>query len=91
MLEYCDQAIYLGEDLIIMKSPVNGVLILRPTFKDEFVPIKSFAFHQNILDAMSHLCLCQEFIVAGDSAGGALIINMRTGIEKRVQLTGGST
>lgn len=71
-----------------MKSPVNGILIMRPLNKDEFVPIKTFTFHQNILDSMSQICLCQEYIVAGDSNGGALIVNMRSGVEKRVQLMG---
>lgn len=72
----------------MMKSPVNGVLIMRPVLKDEFVPIKTFTFHQNILDMMSHLCLCQEYIVAGDKKGGALLINMRNGQEKRIQVMG---
>ena len=78
----------MGEDLIMMKSPVNGVLIMRPVLKDEFVPIKTFTFHQNILDMMSQICLCQEFIVAGDKKGGALLINMKNGQEKRVQVMG---
>ena len=71
-----------------MKSPVNGVLIMRPVLKDEFVPIKTFTFHQNILDMMSHMSLCQEYIVAGDQKGGALVINMRNSLEKRVQIMG---
>jgi hypothetical protein len=73
----------------MMKSPVNGVLIMRPVLKDEFVPIKTFTFHQNILDMMSHLSLCQEYIVAGDKKGGALLINMRNGQQKRIQFMDG--
>ncbi len=72
----------------MMKSPVNGVLIMRPLTKDEFVPIKTFTFHQNILDSISSICLCHEYIVAGDSKGGAQIVNMRSGGEKRVQVMG---
>ena len=37
---------------------------------------------------MSQICLCQEFIVAGDKKGGALLINMKNGQEKRVQVMG---
>jgi hypothetical protein len=62
---------------------------MRPVLKDEFVPIKTFTFHQNILDMMSHLSLCQEYIVAGDKKGGALLINMRNGQQKRIQVMEG--
>ncbi len=51
----------------MIKSPVNGILVMRPLTKDEFVPIKTFSFHQNIFDSQSLITLTQEYIVAGDA------------------------
>jgi hypothetical protein len=69
--------LYFGEELILIKSPVNGALLLRPLTKDEFVPLRTFSFHQNILDSHSLITLVHEYLVAGDSQGGILIINMK--------------
>jgi hypothetical protein len=70
----------------MIKSPVNGILVIRPLTKDEFVPIKTFSFHQNIFDSQSLITLTQEYIVAGDAKGRVLIINMKNGKETKIQV-----
>lgn len=56
-MEYADYAQFLGSELVMAKSPINGVLIFKVLRKDEFLPVKTVRFQQNILDNVSNFSM----------------------------------
>jgi len=78
LLEYADFAQFLGSDLVMLKSPINGLLIFKVLRKDEFLPIRTISFQQNIFENTSNFSLVNQYLLAGDSQGHVLIQDLRT-------------
>lgn len=86
MLEYCDWAAFLGRDLILAKSPVNGAVIFKPGRKvksstktdsqDEYLPIRVFPFQQGALNRLNTMAVFGKHLIAGNSDGDILLIDM---------------
>jgi hypothetical protein len=68
-VEYADYAQFFGSDLVMVKSPINGILIFKVLIKDEFLPVRTIKFSQNIFDNMSNFALVNHFMIAGDKDG----------------------
>jgi len=56
-MEYADYAQFLGSELVMAKSQINGVLIFNVLRKDEFLPVNTVRFQQNILDNVSNFSI----------------------------------
>ncbi len=78
VMEYSDYAQFLGSELVMAKSPINGVLIFKVLRKDEFLPVKTVRFQQNILDNVSNFSLVNQYLLAGGSHGEVHVQDMRT-------------
>ena len=76
-MEYADYAQFLGSELVMVKSPINGVLIFKVLRKDEFLPVKTVRFQQNILDNVSNFSMVNQYLLAGGSQGEVHVQEMR--------------
>eukprot|EP00347_Sterkiella_histriomuscorum_P013991 403362584 len=76
IIEYCDYAQFFGDELIILKSPVNGILFIKPLNKDEFMPIKTVSFQQFLLDSVSNIAFVGRYVLSGDSQGRVFMHNL---------------
>jgi hypothetical protein len=73
-LEYADDASYLSDDIIMIKSPLNGVLVFKHTIRDEFMPVRTISIESKIFDRVSQICCIGEYLATGESATGKVIV-----------------